>query len=130
MIIRQANDGSIELVIEQAEVERYKEILMSGQFIQLKDLPIAGLDRLFIGGTLADKGGEGNLRSVILPHEGVEVDVRQVKDFVEGLGSLLGFRGSVDIGEYRELTTDQLKDALLGQREFPYRQRINPENFE
>ena len=104
MIIRQAHDGSLELIIENAEVEHYKAILMSGRFIQLKDIPIAGLDRLFIGGTLPDEVGGENLRSFILPHEDVAVDVQHVREFVEGLGSIFGFRGTVDVGEYRELT--------------------------
>lgn len=126
MRLRPNSDG-FDLIITPGEIQEFSAIIASGQALSFANLPFDGKPNLFIFGTAPDEHNEGNLRSFILPKDERTIDTKQIKGFIETLGQALGYKGTMDVGEYRNLTDEQIKDAVSGRGEFPFRVGTNPE---
>lgn len=128
MRLRSNSDG-FDLIITPVEITEFRAIIASGKALSFANLPLDGKPSLFILGTAPDEHNEGNLRSFILPTDEQTIDTEQIKGFIETLGQALGYKGTMDVGEYRDLTDEQIEDAALGKREFPFRGGKSQENI-
>ena len=124
----QKNGDDYDMIITRRELGEIQAIINSGKVLELKNIPIEGMRSLFVVGTPPNEAHEGNLRSFIIPEEDKIVNIQQVREFMKGLGNALGYKGAVDVGEYRGLSDEQIRDATLGRGEFPFRGGTRPEN--
>lgn len=124
----QKNGDDYDMIITRREIDEIQAVINSGKVLELKNIPIEGMRFLFVVGTPPNEAQEGNLRSFVIQEENKTVDIQQVREFMEGLGNVLGYKGAVDVGEYRDLTAEQIEDAALGRGEFPLRGGGSPES--